>query len=216
MRISYLVFDLDETLYPSNNGLWEELGQRILRYMIERMGFDPATAQAAREAYFRTHGTTLRGLMTDFPKMDVDEFLAYVHDLDLGQWISPDPKLDSMLAALPQPKAIFTNADTAHARRIINRLGVARHFNTIVDIRAMKFENKPRPQAYAALLDTLHVPAAACVLVEDSLRNLRPARQLGMTTILVGDGSTPDRAANFSVPTVLDVGEVIRRLAQDG
>ncbi len=207
-----MIFDLDDTLYPPTSGLWDELGKRIIAFMIERVGIDPAIVNVARETYYQTYGTTLRGLMADYPDVSPDDYLAYVHDVDLKQWIDPNPALDEMLAALPQPKAIFTNADVHHAHRTLAVLGVARHFETIVDIRAMNFENKPRPQAYQALLKLINTPAAACVLVEDSTRNLLPAHALGMTTILVGDGLAPNPAIDFQVETILEAGEVIQKL----
>jgi len=211
--ISYLIFDLDDTLYPSGNGLWDEIGVRINRFMIERVGIDPSHVNDLRKRYFQTYGTTLRGLLAEYSGTDPDAYLAYVHDVDLSRYIAPNPALDSMLAALPQPKAILTNASTEHAHRVLTRLGVAHHFPIIVDIRAMNFENKPLPHAYDALLKRISAPAAECIIVEDSVRNLRPAKALGMTTLLVGNGHEPDPAIDYRVDTILDTGAVILRLA---
>jgi putative hydrolase of the HAD superfamily len=210
--ITHLIFDLDDTLYPPGNGLWDEIGERINWFMVERFAVDPAQVNLIRQQYYQTHGTTLRGLMTDYPGMNPDDYLAYIHAVDLNKYIRPDPALGLMLAALPHPKVIFTNSDAAHTRRVLDCLKVSNHFDRIVDIRAMKFENKPRPGAYAALLDIVGVPADKCLLVEDSLRNLRPARELGMTTLLVGNGLGPDPAVDFHVSTVLDVGNLIHNL----
>nr|MBI2904562.1 pyrimidine 5'-nucleotidase [Chloroflexota bacterium] len=212
MAIRQLIFDLDDTLYPGNNGLWEAIGQRIICFMTERIGLDPAQVEALRGQYFHDYGTTLRGLMRHYPGVDADDYLAYVHDLDLTRYIAPDPALDSMLATLPCPKAIFTNSDTGHTSRVLGMLGIARHFSAIIDIRAMEFENKPLPRAYEILLQRVAAPAASCVLIEDSVRNLRPAQALGMTTVLVGDGPSLDPAVDFQVATILETGDVIKRL----
>ena len=211
MPISCLVFDLDDTLYPAN-GLWEEIGKRIARFMIERLDISPVEVDDRRQKYFHDYGTTLRGLMTDFPGVDADDYLAYVHDVDLARWIAPNPALAAMLAALPQPKAIFTNSDAAHTGRVLNCIGVAQHFDAIVDIRAMGFENKPLPRSYEILLERIETPAAECVLIDDLLRNLLPARELGMTTILVGDGHAPDAAVDYGVGNILETGAIIRKL----
>ena len=61
----YVIFDLDETLYPRGAGLMQEIGVRILRYLIERMGFSPDQAEAKRMYYYRKYGTSLRGLMVE-------------------------------------------------------------------------------------------------------------------------------------------------------
>lgn len=212
MPITHLVFDLDDTLYPPGNGLWDEIGERINQFMIERLGIAPDQVNAVRRQYLQMHGATLRGLMDDFP-INPDEYLNFVHDIDLARYLAPDPALEAMLAALPQPKAIFTNSDTGHTNRVLDLLGIVRHFQTVVDIRTMGFENKPRPQSYAALLNHLNVPANYCAYVEDSVRNLRPAKALGMTTILVGDGATSDPAVDFRVGTILEAGAVLQRLS---
>lgn len=212
MSLTHLIFDLDDTLYPPGNGLWDEIGERINRFMVERFGIDPAQVNAIRKQYYQTYGTSLRGLMIDYPHINPDDYLAYVHAVDLTKYIRPDPALDSMLAELPQPKAIFTNSDTAHASRVLNCLQVASRFEQIVDIHAMKFENKPRPGAYEALLNTLGVPGRQCLIIEDSVRNLRPAKQLGMTTLLVGNGLDPDPAVDDHASTILEAGAAILRL----
>lgn len=211
MPISYLVFDLDDTLYPAN-GLWEEIGRRIARFMTERLDISPAEVDDRRQKYFHEHGTTLRGLMADFPGVDADDYLAYVHNVDLARWIAPNPALDAMLTALPQPKAIFTNSDAAHTGRVLNCLGVARHFNTVVDIRAMGFENKPLPRAYEILLERIKTPANECVLIDDLVRNLLPAGELGMTTILMGNGLDPEPAIDYRVSTILETGPLLQNL----
>ena len=215
VSISHLIFDLDDTLYPPGNGLWDEIGERINRFMIERIGIDPAQVNDVRRQYYQTYGTSLRGLMINYPQMSPDDYLAFVHAVDIGRYLGPDPALDSMLAVLPQPKAIFTNSDTPHANRILNCLGIARHFTHIVDIRAMNFLNKPDPHSYATLLATLAVPAAQCLYAEDSLRNLRPAKALGMTTLLVSsNGCEPDPAIDYRVGTILETGAIIQRLSR--
>lgn len=214
MPITHLVFDLDDTLYPPGNGLWDEIGERINQFMIEHAGIAPGEVNAVRKHYFQTHGMTLRGLMTYYP-INPDEYLAFVHDIDLSRYLVPDPALEAMLAALPQPKAIFTNSDATHTQRILKVLGIAHHFPTVVDIRTMGFENKPRPQAYAALLNRLQVPATDCVYIEDSARNLRPAKALGMTTILVGDGAVLDPAVDFYINTILEAGMMLQKLVFD-
>ncbi len=211
MAISYLVFDLDDTLYPAN-GLWEEIGKRIARFMIERLDISPAEVDDRRQKYFHEYGTTLRGLRANFPGVDADDYLAYVHDVDLTRWIAPNPALDAMLATLPQPKAIFTNSDAAHTGRVLNCIGVAQHFNAIVDIRAMGFENKPLPRSYEILLERIKTPADECVLIDDLVRNLLPARELGMTTILVGDGHDSEPAIDYRVRTILETGPLLQNL----
>ncbi len=215
MPLSHLIFDLDDTLYPAANGLWNKIRERIAAFMVKRLGIDAAQANQLRQQYYLTHGTALCGLLADYPTFNPDEFLAYVHDIDLQCYIVPNPALDAMLTTLPQPKAIFTNADAAHARRVLTQLGIARHFPTIVDIRAMNFESKPRPPAYQALLRMIGAPAGECLYVEDSVWNLRPAKALGFITLLVGNGHDPDPAIDYRVGSILEIEDLIQNVMRN-
>ncbi|MBI3763024.1 MAG: pyrimidine 5'-nucleotidase [Chloroflexi bacterium] len=208
--LTHAIFDLDDTLYPQTSGLWDAIGERINLFMIDRLGLPPDEVKARRDLYFRSFGTTLKGLMRDF-HVDPADYLDFAHDLPLEQFIQPDPGLDAMLAALPLRKSIFTNADVKHARRVLNRLGIAQHFDTIVDIWALNFVNKPEPEAYQILLSTLRAEASHCVFVEDSLRNLLPARAMGMTTIWISRNGT-NGDVGFVVKNVGEVGPIVNDL----
>lgn len=206
----HLIMDLDETLYPRRAGLMAEIGRRIPLYMVQRMGFAPDEADAVRKRLFVQYGTSLRGLQLEY-HIDADDYLHFVHDVPLEDYIAPDPALDAMLGRIPLKKAIFTNADTAHARRVMERLGVMHHFPIVVDIHALDYNCKPIPQAYQRLLDILGARGEACILVEDMPRNLRPARELfGMTTVIV-DGERAD-GVDYAIPDLMRLEELINRL----
>jgi putative hydrolase of the HAD superfamily len=184
--LRFALFDLDNTLYPANSGLWEAIAGRINLYMIERLGIDPSEVVARRRNYLAAFGTTLKGLSTEFA-VDPLDFLEFVHDLPLDRYLDRDAELDAMLERLPLRKIIFTNADAPHARRVLARLGIERHFERIIDIHSLEFVNKPDERAYQRALSLLGARADECVFVEDTLINLLPARALGMRTVLVTD-----------------------------
>jgi putative hydrolase of the HAD superfamily len=210
--ITHLIFDLDDTLYSPGNGLWDEIGLRIERYLIEHAGVDPLQVNDVRRHYYASYGTTLRGLMANYPHLSPDVYLQFVHDVDMTRYLNPSPELDTFLTSLTLPKVIFTNSDSNHALRVLNCLGVAHHFPTIVDIRAMGFANKPDPKAYEVLLNTIDAKAEGCLFIEDSLRNLRPAKALGFTTILLGNGHLPDPDVDHIAAHILDAAPIIRKL----
>jgi putative hydrolase of the HAD superfamily len=184
------LFDLDDTLYAAGCGLWDAIGGRIERFMVERLGLAPAGVPALRRQYYQHYGTTLNGLRHEH-QVDPHDYLAYVHDVPLAEFLQPSPALDQMLTRLPLRKAIFTNADAAHARRVVEHLGIARHFSAIVDIHTLEYTNKPELGAYRQALGLLGAEAGECVFVEDSPRNLLPAHSLGMLTVLVSAGPVP-------------------------
>ncbi len=201
MPYTTLFFDLDDTLYPSTSGLWEAIRERMGRYMWERIGLPKEEVPRIRKYYFETYGTTLRGLQIHH-HVDADEYLAYVHDLPLDTFIHSDPRVKETIDSLPQRKWVFTNADARHARRVLRELELADSFCGIIDIRAIQFACKPETVAYQrAMALAGETEPANCILLDDSPRNLAPAREMGFFTILVGT-STADSAASLSLASI--------------
>ncbi len=213
--IRIILFDLDETLYPPQAGIMAQIRDLILRYIRERFDLSPEEADELRRSYFATYGTTMRGLQLE-RHIDADEFLHYVHDIPLEEYLQPNSQLDAVLASLPQEKVVFTNASREHAERVLAALGIRRHFERIVDVRDMNYESKPRPSAYRRICQMLDAEPQECLLVEDNVRNLRPAKALGMTTVLVRDGHPEaDDSADYVIERVEEIGDVLHKKGDD-
>jgi len=205
----YYVFDLDDTLYPRGSGVMEEVRRLILGYMTERLQMLPEEANTLRQRYLIQYGTTMAGLLRHW-HIDPDDYLAYVHPVPIDRFLEPNPELDQVLEGIADPKAIWTNASRRHAERVLDVLGIGRHFWPIVDVCDMSYVSKPAPELYPRLVSLLGVEAHDCILVEDSVRNLRPAKSLGMTTVLV-DGE-PDDTVDFVIGRVEQIGALARSL----
>ncbi len=192
MKFEVAFFDLDDTLYDKSSGLWEAIRQRMSLYMHERLGMSWDVIPTLRRHYFETYGTTLRGLQIH-NQVNEDDYLAYVHDLPLHEFIQPDPELRQMLSTMPLRRFIFTNADRDHAQRVLHTLGVADCFDAIIDVRAIQFYCKPEREAYQLALKIAQVEQPQdCIYLDDSLANLATARKMGFYTVLVGqDGNEP-------------------------
>jgi putative hydrolase of the HAD superfamily len=199
VKFTTIFFDLDDTLYPATSGLWLAIKERMNTYMHERMGFASADVPRLREKYFREYGTTLRGLQANH-KMDVTDFLAYVHDLPLKDYLTPDPTLRSVLASLPTRKLIFTNADVPHARRVLAALELDGVFESIVDVNAVAPFCKPMPESFKIAMDTAgETDPSRCVMIDDLPRTTRAAREFGMFGILAHHPEpSPDADAVFT------------------
>jgi len=208
-----LFFDLDDTLYSPQNGLWLAIRDRMRRYLIEQVGFSPDEVDTLRHEYFVTYGTTLRGLLINHPeRIDADDYLAFVHDIPLQEYIQPDPSLRDLLLSLPQRRWIFTNSDDRHARRVLNVLGVRDCFEGIIDIRALGYACKPVEDAYRrALALAGETQPGRCILFDDSPRNLAPAKALGFCTVLVGHNQ-PDPSACHSITSLHELPEALPEL----
>ncbi len=205
----YILFDLDETLYPSSNGLMQTIGTRMRDYIIARYGLPANEAHDLQKRYWREYGTTLRGLYLE-RHIDPEDYLKFVHDVPVRDYVSPDPRLRTVLERIPQEKVILTNADAPHARRILDVLGVADLFTRIFDVVCFEYDCKPAPAVYRRVLEMLPARGDDCVLVEDIARNLTPARELGIRTILVaGQGE-----ADAHIDTIYEVADCIAGLEQ--
>lgn len=199
MRFTTLFFDLDDTLYPASSGLWRAIKERMNTYMCERMGIPENDVPALREQYFKMYGTTLRGLQARH-NVDVQDFLAYVHDLPLKEYLTPNPRQREIIASLPSRKLIFTNADVPHAQRVLAALQLDDLFEAIVDVNAVAPYCKPMPESFAIAQELANEPdPRKCVVIDDLPRTTRAALNAGMASILYGtDEPTEDASGVFT------------------
>ncbi len=184
------VFDLDNTLYPATSGVFSQIDRKMTLFISEFLGLDFEEAGTLRKSYYLEHGTTLSGMMA-LHDLAPEAFLDYVHDIDLSG-VSPDPFLDQALGKLRGRKIIFTNANTNHADRVLDRLSIRHHFEAIFDIVGADFVPKPDPKAFDALVHRHRLTPGNTVMVEDLTRNLEPAAALGMTTVWIKTESEID------------------------
>jgi putative hydrolase of the HAD superfamily len=202
------IFDLDNCLYPASTGLFELIDQRMGAYIERLLGVDPSEAKRVQKAHFHEHGTTLAGLMREH-QVDPHHFLEDVHAIPLDR-LAADDRLAVGLGRLPGRKLIFTNADAPYARRVLEALGVATHFAELHDIHSAELRPKPDQHGYELMLERFGIDPSKTAMIEDMAQNLKPAKQLGMTTIWVDNGS--ERGNHGHHPdhvdlTITDVGE---------
>jgi len=181
------IFDLDNCLYPAATGLFDLIDERMGAYIQRLLNCDPIEARRVQKHHFHTHGTTLAGLMKD-QRVDPHDFLADVHDIDLGR-VQCDERLSRLLQRLPGRRFVFTNGDAPYARRVLEKIGVHEHFDDLHDIHASSYRPKPDPYGYELLCERFGIDPAHALLADDMAQNLAPAKALGMTTIWVDNGS---------------------------
>jgi len=200
------IFDLDNSLYPHDCDLFSLIDARMGAYIQRLLGVDAAEARRVQKGHFHAHGTTLAGLMATHD-VDPRDFLDFVHDIDMARLVS-DPVLVAAVDRLPGRKFVFTNADEAYARRVLDRLGLASMFDGMHDIHAMAYVPKPDPSAYAAICEMHRIDPARAIFADDMARNLAPAKALGMTTLWVDNGSEQEpgteRAEAVALPGFID------------
>ncbi len=199
--------DLDDTVYPASSGLWMAIRHRIDLFVAQKLNLPIDEASTVRRGLFFQYGTTLRGLQAMY-QVDQEEYLSFVHDVPLDNYLRPDPGLKAALMAYPQRKVIFTNADCAHARRVLAALDLDGCFERIIDMHAFQPYCKPMPEAFQACFALLEANPEQCVLIDDTLDNLVTAKSFGMRTVWVTQ-KPPALAADGQIPLLRDLPKVL-------
>ena len=183
-HIDTWLFDLDNTLYPPEAEFMSLIEGRMTEFVARETGLPRAEAFALQKKYLHEHGTTLAGLMANHG-VNPEAFLDEVHDVSMHGLI-PDPKLRAAIAALPGRRLVFTNGDKRHAERVLKKLELDDLFEATFHIALADYIPKPHPQTFKRMMQAHDVDPKTTAFFEDSARNLPPAFDLGMTTVLVG------------------------------
>jgi len=188
------LFDLDNTLYPTSSGFMGEIERRMTSYVERLTGLPRDEAYRLQKKYLAEYGLTLSGLIQHHG-VDPAEYHAMFDDLPLES-LAENPVLIAAIERLPGRRLIFTNANDVHAERVLARLGLAHLFDDVFHIALSAYVPKPSRVAFEAI-DAAHgIEPASTAFFEDSERNLEPAAELGMTTVLVGPNA-PASSAPF-------------------
>ena len=204
--MNVLLFDLDETLYPRSLGVVPRVDVRINRYLEEKVGIAAADVDAVRRRYWAEFGTTLSGLIAHHA-IDPDDYLQFIHDIEIDDLLTRDEALLTLVSALPGRKAVFTNSSRYHAGRVLERLGVTGAFEAVVALEDLGYVAKPAAGAFERVLGRLGARAEISTLIDDNVRNVAAAKKLGLRTVWVGEGET--EGADHVVATVAELVRIL-------
>ena len=185
--IDNLIFDLDDTIYLPNSGLWDLIGERIFAFMRQNLPDIPDEGiEPLRDRLLKQYGTTLRGLHEE-RGIDVQAYLDYVHDIDLSAMLKPDVDLRRFLSHSSQKKYIFTNASQGHAENVLTQMDLLDLFDGITGVGDVQPYCKPMPEAFLMMLQHFGITdPSTCLYADDNLPNLVTAQELGMLPLYVG------------------------------
>lgn len=178
------IFDLDNTMYDINLGLFKKISNRITDFIMSKYSLDIDQAKKIQKEYYLKYGLTLRGLIVE-KKLEPDEFLDYVHDVEHPE-LKKNDQLISKIRILEGKKIIFTNATSKHAKKILKILELEHDFDQIIDIKDLEYIPKPDKRSYKKLLECLNLNKEnldKTIFFEDTVKNLIPAKELGITTV---------------------------------
>lgn len=188
------VFDLDNTLHDASRGLFDAIHEAMAQAVADTLKVDLARANQLRTDYWRRYGATVLGMVRHH-NVDAAEFLRLSHDFDVAKLVHAGKGLASKLQALPGRKILLTNAPSDYARTVLKALRLLPQFEAVYTMNDMCLQGRLRPKPSLALmrqlLARLRVPAHRAVLVEDTLKNLKAAKQVGMRTVHIYHPATP-------------------------
>lgn len=180
------IFDLDNTLHHAGHQIFPLITQRMTSYIIQHLQISETEAHRLRKLYWRQYGATLGGLVKHH-NVDPAHFLAETHNMnELLPFINASNQLGRLLTKLPGRKWLFSNGPCHYVNAIVMQMKIEHVFDDIFGIEHFG-PPKPHAQAYHHVMRKAGISPRHCVMVEDSLENLRMAKKLGMKTIWVSN-----------------------------
>lgn len=204
--IQAILFDLDNTLYDASAGLQRVVDERITQWIMDNLGLPFAEADDLRVRTWRQYGTTAKGLEAEYGLPPKPLYDWAVSQVEPAGYLEPSPELSGMLDRFAAELHVFTNATEVYARKVLQTLGISRHFQRVFDIEYNGWQCKPQEAIYEHIVQTLALPPEQIALVEDNPRNLEPAIKLGMLTVLL-DNDEGDVNADLRIETILQLAD---------
>ncbi len=188
-HVTSWVFDLDNTLYPPEARLFDQIEVRMTDWVMRALKVDRGEADRLRRHYWAKYGTTLAGLMNEHD-VDPTPYLTEVHEIDF-EVLDPDPDLAAMISNLPGRCIVYTNGSAPYAQRVLEARGLAGRFDAIYGVENAGFRPKPERQAFETIFATDNLNPLSAAMFEDDTRNLEAPHEMGMRTVHVAPAAAP-------------------------
>ena len=192
------IFDLDNTIYDFNLGLFRRVSSRMTEYIKGFFNLNEVDALTLQKSMYKKYGLTLRGLMIE-KKINPEPFLEFVHDVDFSE-LNEDITLKTLLSKIKGKKSIYTNATSKHAKNILESMGISQEFEIIFDIKDANYIAKPDVNSYHMMKKKLGLNdknISKSIFFEDTAKNLKPASKLGMSTVWIENDFNREDADNL-------------------
>jgi len=205
------IFDLDNTLHDARARIFPSMHEQINAYLRRYFNVDAAGADAIREKFWRTYGTTLNGLMRHHGA-DPRHFLRETHVFpELADMVVRENALKHALRLLGGTKLVFSNAPRHYVTEVLRAIGLARYFDGVYAIEDARFRGKPALHGFHYLLRRHKIDPHRCAFVDDMLENLRSAHRLGMSTVWVSSARKSVTFVDLRVASVVDLPRMVFR-----
>jgi len=205
------VFDLDNTLHNATPHIFPHINRSMTAYLQDALGLDEQAATELRRHYWQRYGATLLGLMRHHGT-DPTHFLHATHQFpDLHRMLVREPQLRATLRRLPGRKYVFSNSPVHYSRAVLRALSIADLFAGVFCIEHTRYRPKPDTAGFLRLARTNRLRLSRCIMVEDTLENLRTAKRLGMKTIWVSRARRAPVYVDVKVADLIELPRLLRR-----
>ena len=185
-KINTWIFDLDNTLYSADSGIFQQVHQLMGEFISKNLSMNMSDAKKLQSKYYKQHGTTLRGLM-DNHGIDPDHFLDEVHRLDYSI-VGSNKILNEELYKLEGRKIIYTNANKKHVIDVLDRIDLTNFFDEIFDIKMANYIPKPELKPYEEIINLFNIKPETSAMFDDIAKNLVPAKKVNFTSVWIDAG----------------------------
>ena len=147
------IFDLDNTLYPYNNGLFDQQMRKMSDYVKLKLNIlDTEKANAIRDELYYEFGSTMLGMMR-YHNIEPKEFLDYIDDIEISHF-KPNERLNKYINDLRKDHRtyIFTNASDFHTFRVLKQLGLDKSFDGILTLEDTNLVAKPKTKYFIIMV----------------------------------------------------------------
>ncbi|MGM0520154.1 MAG: HAD family hydrolase [Campylobacterota bacterium] len=192
-----IMFDMDGTLVDSSNAI-----TNTINYVRENIGFEKLEKEFILEkvndpsinASEFFYGTK------DFTKEQVVLFEEYYNEhclLDLKVYDGINKLIEDLKGEFTL--AVATNASSQFARKMLDHVGLERHFSSILGFDSVK-NPKPHPEMVHKILTNHNILNHNAQLVGDSHKDIMAAKKANVDSVLVNWGfSNHEKDAIHSV-----------------
>lgn len=202
------LFDLDNTLHDCSRAIFNAIDTNMTEAVMDMLGVDMGEAHRLRVMYWRRYGATVIGMVRHHG-VNAHAFLERSHRFDPKPLVHAEAGLAQKLLGLKGRKILLTNAPLNYAREVLKTLGILQQFESLWSINHMTLQGRIRPKPSRALMKQVLArvgqPAPNIVLVEDTLKNLKAARELGMRTVHIFHPGTPFSGLHAGRSAYVDV-----------
>jgi len=206
--IRIILFDIDNTIYSKKTGLQNQIIEKAKAFIKIITNFELQDIDLLIKQLNDRYGTILSGLIKEF-KIDPEEFIKYVFDIEICNFLVEDIKLKKILTKIPCRIFAFSNSPKEYIEKILHCLGISDCFDGIYDRRFFNYGSKSEPVVYKKVIDDLKVSSSDCILVDDKASNISIAKKLGMQTIWLNENNLPDmNDADFIISNILEIKKI--------